>query len=204
MMDGVLGMLIYEFQEAQFPQKKQANTFQPTRAKDGFVMIAAVKQNDFEALARAVGHPEWTADGRFATAKRRAANWATFMSLLDEWASTRTAEECEATLNEGGVPCSRYFTAREALQHPHLEQRGSFSVIDDGAGPLKVPNPAFKFGNASAAARNYVPDWAATTRRFCRAYWGIPRIVSPRYTRNGYFAKLAVAPDGRTRGHANG
>jgi len=29
-------------------------------------------------------------------------------------------------------------------------------VIDDGAGPLKVPNPAFKFGNATASARNYV------------------------------------------------
>jgi CoA:oxalate CoA-transferase len=158
MMDGVLGMLIYEFQEAQFPQKKRNNTFQPTRARDGFVMIAAVKQNNFEALARAVGHPEWMADSRFATAKGRAANWATFMSMLDEWASTRTAEECESTLSEGSVPCSRYFTVREALQHPHLEERGSFSVIDDGAGPLKVPNPAFKFGNATAEARNYVPS----------------------------------------------
>jgi CoA:oxalate CoA-transferase len=161
MMDGVLGMLIYEFQEAQFPQKKRANTFQPTRAKDGFVMIAAVKPNNFEALARAVGHPEWTADPRFATAKGRAANWAAFMSMLDEWASTRTAEECEATLTEGSVPCSRYYTVREALQHPHLEQRGSFSVIDDGAGPLKVPNPAFKFGNATAQAHNYVPALGA-------------------------------------------
>jgi CoA:oxalate CoA-transferase len=62
MFDGVLGMLVYEFQEAQFPQKKPANTIQPTRAKDGFVMIAAVKPNNFEALARAVGHPEWMAD----------------------------------------------------------------------------------------------------------------------------------------------
>ncbi|MGA9723631.1 MAG: CoA transferase [Candidatus Binatus sp.] len=158
MMDGVLGMLIYEFQEAQFPQKRRNNTFQPTRARDGFVMIAAVKQNNFEALARAVGHLEWMADPRFATAKGRAANWATFMSMLDEWASTRTAEECETTLSAGSVPCSRYFTVREALQHPHLEERGSFSVIDDGAGPLKVPNPAFKFGNATAEARNYVPS----------------------------------------------
>jgi crotonobetainyl-CoA:carnitine CoA-transferase CaiB-like acyl-CoA transferase len=83
------------------------------------------------------------------------------MSLLDEWASTRTAEECEATLSEGGVPCSRYFTVREALAHPHLGQRGSFSVIDDGAGPLKVPNPAFKFGNANAQARDYVPALGA-------------------------------------------
>jgi crotonobetainyl-CoA:carnitine CoA-transferase CaiB-like acyl-CoA transferase len=161
MMDGVLGMLIYEFQEAQFPQKKKNNTFQPTRAKDGFIMIAAVKPNNYEALARAVGHPEWMDDARFATAKGRAVNWAWFMSMLDEWASTRTMAECEAILTEGRVPCSRYYTVREALEHPHLAQRGSFEVIDDGAGPLKVPNPAFKFGNASAQARNYVPALGA-------------------------------------------
>ncbi len=161
MMDGVLGMLIYEFQEAQFPQKKRNNTFQATRAKDGFIMIAAVKPNNYEALARAVGHPEWMADPRFGTAKGRAVNWAIFMSMLDAWASTRTTEECEAILTEGGVPCSRYFTVREALQHPHLEQRGSFRVIDDGAGPLKVPNPAFKFNHANAHARDYVPGLGA-------------------------------------------
>jgi len=34
-------------------------------------------------------------------------------------------------------------------------------VIDDGAGELKVPNPAFKFSNASAEARNYVPALGA-------------------------------------------
>ncbi len=50
---------------------------------------------------------------------------------------------------------------REALAHPHLAERGSFSVIDDGAGPLKVPNPAFKFGNAAARARDYVPALGA-------------------------------------------
>jgi CoA:oxalate CoA-transferase len=162
MFDGVLGMLVYEFQEAQFPQKKPANTFQPTRAKDGFVMIAAaVKPNNFEAPARAVGHPEWMADPRFATAKSRSENWDTFMSKLDQWASTRTAEECEIVLTKGDVPCSRYFTVREALQQPHFERRGGFSLIDDGAGPLQVPNPAFRFENAAAQAHNYVPTLGA-------------------------------------------
>jgi CoA:oxalate CoA-transferase len=160
-MDGVLGMLIYEFQEAQFPQKKRVNTFQPTRAKDGFIMIACVKQNNFDALARAIGRPEWMSDPRFASARGRSENWSAMMAILDEWASARTAEECEATLTNGGVPCSRYFTVREALEHPHLAERKSFSVIDDGAGELKVPNPAFKFNNANAAARNYVPALGA-------------------------------------------
>ena len=126
MMDGVLGMLIYEFQEAQFPQKKKANTFQPTRAKDGFVMIAAVKPNNFDALWRAIGHPEFASDPRFANAKGRAENWAAMMSMLDEWASLKTAAECEAILTEGNVPCSRYFTVRETLAQPHLAERGSF------------------------------------------------------------------------------
>ena len=155
-------------------------------------MIAAVKPNNFEALARAVGHPEWMADARYATAKGRAANWAWFMSMLDEWASTRTMAECEAILTAGSVPCSRYYTVREALAHPHLAARGSFEVIDDGAGPLKVPNPAFKFGHANAQARNYVPALGGTTRRCFRACWGIPRIASPRYTRNRSFTRPAA------------
>ena len=157
MMDGVLGMLIYEFQEAQFPQPRRANTFQPTRARDGFVMIAAVKPNNFAALAGAVGHPEWMSDPRFGTIKGRARHWEIFMAMLDEWASTRTTEECETILTEAGVPCSRYFSVREALDQPHLEARGSFTAVDDGAGSMKVPNPAFKFANSAAHARNYVP-----------------------------------------------
>jgi CoA:oxalate CoA-transferase len=172
MMDGVLSMLMYEFQEAQFPQPKRANTFQPTRTRDGFIMIAAVKPNNFDDLARAVGHPEWMTDPRFASAKGRAENWTKFMSMLDEWASHRTAEECEAILTEGNVPCSRYYTVREALAQSHLEQRGSFEVINDGAGPLKVPNPAYKFENAEARARDYVAALGADNARVLSSVLG--------------------------------
>jgi CoA:oxalate CoA-transferase len=161
MMDGVLGMLTYEFQEAQFPQKKKNNTFQPTRARDGFVMIAAVKPNNFAALWRAIGHPEYAADPRFATVRDRLENWTTIMSLLDEWAANKTAAECEAILTAADVPCSRYYTVRETLEQPHLAERGSFEVIDDGAGPLKVPNPAFKFARSMARARKHVPALSA-------------------------------------------
>jgi CoA:oxalate CoA-transferase len=161
MIDAILSMMIYEFQEAQFPQGKRANTFQPTRAKDGFIMIAAVKPNNFEALARATGHPEWMRDPRFGSPRGRAENWAAFMAALEEWASTRTAAECEATLNAGGVPCSRYHTVAEAQAHDQFEARDSFATINDGAGPLKVPNPAFKMLNATARARDYVPELGA-------------------------------------------
>jgi len=161
MMDAVLSMPTYEFQEAQFPQPRRVNTFQPTRAKDGFIMIAAVKPNNFEALWRAIGHPEYASDPRFGSAKGRTENWTAMMSMLEEWAADKTAAECEAILTEGDVPCSRYLTMREALTQPHLAERGSFEVIDDGAGPLKVPNPAFKLRSSNVRAHNYVPALGA-------------------------------------------
>jgi CoA:oxalate CoA-transferase len=156
MMDGILGMLIYEFQEAQFPPRKRTNTFQPTRARDGFVMIASVKPNNFDALARAVGHPEWLTDPRFDTYRARTENWDTLMSLLNEWASTRTVAECEEIITSGGVPCSRYYTVREALNQSHLAERGSYAMVNDGAGALKIPNPPFKFKEGVAKARDGV------------------------------------------------
>lgn len=161
MMDGLLGMLTYEFQEAQFPQPARPRGFQPTRAKDGFIMIAAVKPNNFDALWRAIGRPELVGDSRFATGRGRVEHAAEIAALLDEWASTRTAAECEAILTQSGVPCARYSSIRETLKQPHLEDRGSCEVIDDGGGPLKVPNPPFQLRNSRAKARNYVPALGA-------------------------------------------
>ncbi|HLX38380.1 MAG TPA: CoA transferase, partial [Candidatus Binataceae bacterium] len=120
-----------------------------------------VKPNNFEALWRAIGRPELIDDARFGTAKGRAANASAIAAILDEWASTRTAAECEAILTQGNVPCSRYSTIRETLAHPHLAHRGSYEVIDDGGGPLKVPNPPFQLRNADARARDYVPSLGA-------------------------------------------
>ncbi len=158
LLETMLSLLIYECQEAQFPAERRRPLYRPCRAKDGFVLIAPVSQNNFEALAHAVGHAEWITDERFATIGKREHFWSELMSLLDAWTSTRTAEECEQHLNEAGVPCSRYFTVREALQLPPIADRSALQSIDDGSGSFKVPNPAFHFANTAAHARNHVPN----------------------------------------------
>ena len=172
MIDGLLSMLTYEFQEAQFPQPKRPSIFQPTRAKDGYIMIAAVKPNNFAALWRAIGHPEYATDPRFATGPARIQNWSALMATLHQWASDKTAAECEALLTAGDVPCSRYLTLREALAEPHLAEHGSFETIDDGAGPLKVPNPPFKMTDGTAAARDCVPALGADNAAVLRDLLG--------------------------------
>ena len=161
LMDAMLGLLVYESQEAQFPAERRRPLYQPTKARDGFLLIAPVSQNNFEALARAVGHPEWLTDERFANVHSREHHWSELMALLDEWASHRSAQECEAIMNAGGVPCSRYFSIKEAMQAPPIVEREVLQSIDDGSGPFKVTNPAFRFKHTQAQARNAVPDLGA-------------------------------------------
>jgi CoA:oxalate CoA-transferase len=163
LMESMLNMLVYECQEAQFPAQKRRPVYRPSRASDGFIIIAAVNQNNFERMFEAIGHPEWKSDARFATDAGRQANWDELFDLVELWTSQRPAETCESLLREAGVPCSRYRTVAEALASPHLRQRGSFATVRDAAGDFLVPNPPFKLSAADAMVRPRVPSLGADT-----------------------------------------
>ena len=58
-------------------------------------MVAPTSPKNFEQLTEAVGHPEWRKDPRFLTNADRNANWATMLSLVEEWTSQRSSAEAE-------------------------------------------------------------------------------------------------------------
>lgn len=163
LMESMLNLLVYEFQEAQFPAEKRRPVYKPSRAADGFIIIAAVNQNNFERLFDAVGHPEWKSDPRFATNAARQANWDELFGLVEEWTRARPAAECEAILTEAGVPCSRYRAVREALDNRHLRERGSFATVRDPAGTFLVPNLPFKMSDADTGVRPDIPALGGAT-----------------------------------------
>lgn len=157
LMDAMVNLLIYEFQDAQFPPSHPRHLYQPTRSSDGFVMVAPLTQANFESLCDAAGHPEWKTDTRFASIAARNRNWDVFMQAVETWTTTRTAAECEKVLLPAGVPCSRYKTVQEVMQDPYFESRGVFERIQDLAGSFLVTNPAFKMSGTAAHARGSVP-----------------------------------------------
>ena len=64
-------------------------------------------------------------------------------------------------------------------------------MIDDGAGPLKVPNPAFKFAHSNGERAKLCASVSApTTRRFFRVFLAIPKIESRHYTKRESFATI--------------
>jgi CoA:oxalate CoA-transferase len=156
MLEAMVGMLVFETQEAQFPGDARRPLYTPLKTTDGFIMVAPTSPRNFEQLSEAVGHPEWQQDPRFVTNADRNANWATLLSLTEEWTLTRTAEEAEAILSRHGVPCARYREIVELLDDPQLQERGAFAVVSDDAGSFKVPNPPFRMSGSRVEARNRI------------------------------------------------
>ena len=175
LMDSMIGMLAYECAAAQFPVRRPRPIFRPTRALDGFVILAPISPANFADLARAIGRPEWLTDPRFHTSEARGENWDSLMKEIDGWAADKTAAECEAIMDRGGVPCSRYYTVGEAMALPYANDRGLLATTKDGAGEVKVPNAPFHMRNASVGARGFVAGLGEHTERVLRECVGLSR-----------------------------
>jgi crotonobetainyl-CoA:carnitine CoA-transferase CaiB-like acyl-CoA transferase len=161
MLEAMVGMLVYETQAAQFPGDPRRPLYTPLKTTDGFIMVAPTSARNFEQLTQAVEHPEWQQDPRFATVIDRNANWATLLSLVEEWTRDRSGAEAEATLAGHGVPCALYQDMDEVLVDPQLAAREAFTQIDDGAGPYRVTNPPFRMSASRTCARNLVAQLGA-------------------------------------------
>jgi crotonobetainyl-CoA:carnitine CoA-transferase CaiB-like acyl-CoA transferase len=158
LMDAMIGMLVYECQESQFPLEQPRHLYGPVTALDGFVNVAPVNQRNFEQLATATGNTQWITDARFASTASRSANYEALISELEKWTSTRSALECEQSLMKAGVPCSRYLSVEQAMNDPQSLARGTMAEVEDGAGTLKAPNAAFKISDGTVRARRHVPN----------------------------------------------
>jgi crotonobetainyl-CoA:carnitine CoA-transferase CaiB-like acyl-CoA transferase len=124
--------------------------YQPFRASDGWVAVAAANESLYARLCGAVGRPELATDERFATNSARVRNREELVSLLEAAFATRTADEWIAALDEAGVPAGKIRGVNEALrgavgfttvEHPRV---GALDLVAPPFGlesPLRSPTP---------------------------------------------------------------
>lgn len=163
LMDGMLSLLPFETQAAQFPDTVYRKPFAPSRAMDGYVIVAPVTQIDFERVVALCGNVSWRSDPRLATVADRERNWEFYMAQIEAWTEQRTVEECETLMSANGIACSRYRQVAETLADPQLAHRGSLAQVHDDAGGFLVPNLPFQFSAATVNAGATVPGLGADT-----------------------------------------
>ncbi len=114
--------------------------------KDGFINIAANKQEQWEAVADVLGVPELKIDPRFRERDNRKKNRKQLTELLEVKLKERETEYWVDTLNAHDVPSGAILNLEQALHQEQIKHRQSLtSVQAEGIGELKLFNLTAKF-----------------------------------------------------------
>lgn len=117
------------------------------RCGDGTYLTLATLPHQWEAFAGALGMPELLKDERFASASLRRDNNGALKDILEKWlAGFATRTQAIEVLEKNRIPVAPVLTLREAMDHPHLRERGVVRRVSDPyIGEFDIPGPPARF-----------------------------------------------------------
>ena len=115
--------------------------------KDGHVWMLALEPGQWNGLARVMGNPEWMQLEMFQDMYVRAQNADAIYPLIEQWTMEHGKWEIMERCQANGCPVTAVFTVAEAVEHPHLRERGyivdlehpQLGRIRDIGAPFKLP-----------------------------------------------------------------
>ena len=137
--------------------------------RDGWITAGAVSNAEWEGLCRAVGHPEWLEDERFASPAGRVKHTDARLERTAEALRTESSAHWLARLSENGVPCAPIL-AREDIPNDPQVQANELIVesVHPIAGAMREPRPAVRFGATPSTLRRPAPGLGEHTEELLR------------------------------------
>jgi len=112
--------------------------YQALATRDGHLIIAIFAEKFWGGFCRAVEHPEWEGDPRFATNRVRLAHRETLMALVEAVFRDRATEDWLARLHAAGVPAAPILGVDRVLADPQVRHR---RMVVDVEHPRHGPLP---------------------------------------------------------------
>jgi len=135
--------------------------------KDGYLNIAANKQEQWETVADVLGVPELKKDPRFEKRDARKKNRKALTPLLEVKLRENTTDHWVDTLNGRGVPSGAILSLEAALKQAQIQYRGSIRAVrDDDLGELKLFNLTAKFEKSPGDVVSPPPRLGAHTEEY--------------------------------------
>jgi len=106
-----------------------------------FILTTTNPARDWPLLAKALGHPEWLEDPRFATPQVRFANTAVLVGWLDEIFASDVWAAWRDRLNAGGVTFGLVGQIEDHVADEQLEANAMLPEFADGYGLRTVDSP---------------------------------------------------------------
>jgi crotonobetainyl-CoA:carnitine CoA-transferase CaiB-like acyl-CoA transferase len=138
----------------------------PCSGDDRWCVIAVHDEEEWRALCRAMGDPDWTKQDRFSDLAARCGNAEELNSLIGEWTRTRTNREVMQLLQEAGVPAAAVNDASDLAADPQLCGRGFFIDLQHPyLGKIRADGNPIRMSDTPACFRSAAPLLGADNRR---------------------------------------
>jgi CoA:oxalate CoA-transferase len=96
---------------------------------DEFIAIMVMPYQWTQCVA-AMGLPELLTDPRFESPRARRDNNEALRAIIEQWLSTfPNRDAAVAALEAQRVPCAPVLSLRDAMEHPHLRERGTMLPV---------------------------------------------------------------------------
>lgn len=142
------------------------------RCQGGYVSFFAGTPPLFGPVCRAIGHPEFADDHRFADPVRKPKRFDEFMGRLQPYLDSRTREQV-FTVQSHGVMVAPLLDVSEALRDPQAVARGSYVEFEQpGMGRHVLPGPPFRL--AGTWRLMPAPDLGQHTEEVLIELWYTP------------------------------
>jgi crotonobetainyl-CoA:carnitine CoA-transferase CaiB-like acyl-CoA transferase len=133
--------------------------------KTDYISVSAMTNAQWQALAKAVDHPEWLEDERFSTPANRDLNANDRLEMTQAALMARSAEQWLTILDTAGVPCAPVLKRREVIEHPQVKASELLVEIEHPeAGLIRQTRPAARFSKSEATIRTGAPALGAHTQ----------------------------------------
>lgn len=119
---------------------------------DQWVAISVSSQAEWQRFCRAIGHPEWAQDSRFADELSRHENAKELDGLIETWSATQDPSAAARLLQGVEVPAGAVLSVAQLLEDKHLKARGFVVDIDHPeSGVRQTVGLPWKIGGIPAA-----------------------------------------------------
>jgi crotonobetainyl-CoA:carnitine CoA-transferase CaiB-like acyl-CoA transferase len=144
------------------------------QGKQRGILILAQLDHQFSVLCQAMEHPELAADPRFRDIASRAANADELKRIVQEWIDSIPSDDVVLQLlKEHRVPHAPVLTVEEAIDHPHLRERGTVTTIEDRfIGRFDVPGFPLRFSAFPEEPQLPAPTLGQHNAEVLRGYLG--------------------------------
>ena len=137
---------------------RQNAPYQRFETKDGYMMIGAAGQSIWQRCARALGHPEWLEDPRFARSPERRKNRFALEKEITAVLATAPTSHWTKVLDDAGVPCGPVYNYEQLFSDPQVQHREMVVHADDAElGRVPHIRTPIRLSGSDVAVRRTAP-----------------------------------------------